>query len=907
MSDRFSKLLETLNQSELAMTSYELADMCWLLLHEPQMEESTASDSATSQENKNKSEPKIRRERDNKEETGQVPPPQNAPEPPEKKAVEKPGGLFPPQPHGKTVGSILQFPVDNPTDLGRSLGLAKALRALLKKVPDLNRAEVLDEIATVNSYAACNKAVLAPVFQPALEPWLEIALVVDGNLSLEIWHQTIKDLILFFRNYGIFRDVQVWKLVAQENELLLYKGLKVDRARLSTPKELLNPNGRRIIIVLSDCVADYWHNGNIYALLNQWQQTNPLAILHMLPEWLWLKTGLGDGAKVTLFSREPGAKNKQLRIKEILLWEDVFDDPKALKIPVFTLEAKSIKRWSGLVAGLSDTKVAGFVLSPNNLEEFAAMEEVEEDLDPDAIVFSFRNNSSPLAQELAELLASAPTIFLPVVRLIRRKILPEAGQVQIAEVFLGGLLRVSSDYPASTDPDLVLYDFVDPEVRKILQKRSTRSASVNVFEEVSRYIADQKGIELREFLAELRKPLEAVKSELRDIIYPFAKVSREILQTLGGDYARFAREELKAAGDLDKEKLNKYDFSNFPPRKDLEYETAKIVLLDGIELQTQEFEVAEVEIAEVELPIFETFEFTTAKLEQHLKMPGFLKAINLFRRNGLITEWVIREQKGEAQRLIEELNETVNLEMVLIPPGEFMMGAASNEQDSSSSERPQHKVKIQKAFMMGRYPITQEQWRVVAAMLQVNRELKPNPSRFKGDMRPVESVTWYQAVEFCQRLSQRTGREYRLPSEAEWEYACRARTTTPFHFGETITTDLANYNGDRIYGEGVKGKYRKETTTVNKFEIANDFGLCDMHGNVWEWCLDYWHKNYQNAPSDSSAWESGGDSDLRVLRGGSWGSNPIYCRSASRIFNFPELADDDTVGFRVVCVVPRTP
>ncbi|MFM9160298.1 MAG: formylglycine-generating enzyme family protein, partial [Dolichospermum sp.] len=128
----------------------------------------------------------------------------------------------------------------------------------------------------------------------------------------------------------------------------------------------------------------------------------------------------------------------------------------------------------------------------------------------------------------------------------------------------------------------------------------------------------------------------------------------------------------------------------------------------------------------------------------------------------------------------------------------------------------------------------------VAALPQVNQELKPNPSRFKGDgstlltnHRPVERVSWHDAVEFCARLSNYTKRPYRLPSEAEWEYACRAGTTTPFHFGETMTTDLANYNGNYTYGDGSKGVYREETTEVGSFKIANEFGLYDMHGNVW--------------------------------------------------------------------------
>ncbi len=267
----------------------------------------------------------------------------------------------------------------------------------------------------------------------------------------------------------------------------------------------------------------------------------------------------------------------------------------------------------------------------------------------------------------------------------------------------------------------------------------------------------------------------------------------------------------------------------------------------------------------------------------------------------------INRRQQAAQYFLEQLSNQISLEMMLIPGGEFLMGAPENEL-SSEEERPQHKVSVP-TFFMGKYPVTQAQWRAVAALPQVNRELKPNPSSFtsyfKGDKRPVESVNWYEAVEFCDRLSQHTEREYRLPSEAEWEYACRAGTNTPFHFGETITTDLANYDRSEVYGEGAKGEYRQKTTPVNKFGIANDFGLCDMHGNVLEWCLDHWHDNYQNAPSDGSPWVSGEESSRRVLRGGSWDSLPDDCRSATRNVNLPENVVDD-VGFRVVCMVPST-
>lgn len=244
------------------------------------------------------------------------------------------------------------------------------------------------------------------------------------------------------------------------------------------------------------------------------------------------------------------------------------------------------------------------------------------------------------------------------------------------------------------------------------------------------------------------------------------------------------------------------------------------------------------------------------------------------------------------------LNELI--EMVEIPSGEFMMGSPDTESQRGSDESPQHRVTVS-SFWMGKYPVTQAQWKVVAELVKkVDRDLEADPAAFKGGNLPVEQVTWYDAMEFCARLSLVTKRPYRLPSEAEWEYACRAGTTTPFHFGPKITPDLANYDGNYVYGGSPRGEYRRKTTEVGSFQVANDFGLYDMHGNVWEWCLDHWHDNYEGAPTDGSAWTAGGDSSLRLLRGGSWDFNPRNCRSAFR--NWVEPADRNySIGFRVVC------
>ncbi|XWK87203.1 MAG: bifunctional serine/threonine-protein kinase/formylglycine-generating enzyme family protein [Phormidium sp.] len=259
---------------------------------------------------------------------------------------------------------------------------------------------------------------------------------------------------------------------------------------------------------------------------------------------------------------------------------------------------------------------------------------------------------------------------------------------------------------------------------------------------------------------------------------------------------------------------------------------------------------------------------------------------------------IINRQNREAEFFREDIN-GVTLEIVSIPGGTFLMGSPNTEEKRYNDEGPQHQVTVA-AFFMGKYPVTQAQWEAVAALPQANISLKTNPSNFKGANRPVEQVSWNEAQEFCTRLSQKTGKIYRLPSEAEWEYACRAGTTTPFYFGETITTDLVNYDGNYTYASAPKGIYRQQTTDVGSFP-PNAFGLYDMHGNVWEWCADIYHDNYNGAPSDGKAWESGGNDRYRLLRGGSWSSYPWNCRSASRVRD----ESDSTYrycGFRVVAL-----
>jgi eukaryotic-like serine/threonine-protein kinase len=260
---------------------------------------------------------------------------------------------------------------------------------------------------------------------------------------------------------------------------------------------------------------------------------------------------------------------------------------------------------------------------------------------------------------------------------------------------------------------------------------------------------------------------------------------------------------------------------------------------------------------------------------------------------------VIDKPAGSAEIFTESLSNHVELTMVKIPAGKFLMGSLDSEQYRDEYESPQHQVNVSE-FYLGRTLVTQSQWTAI---------MGKNPSHFKGnDKLPVEQVSWLDAMNFCQKLSQTTGRTYRLPSEAEWEYACRAGTTTPFAFGETITPAVINYNGNYLYGAEAKGESRGKTTPIGTFP-PNLFGLYDLHGNLWEWCLDEWVNNYNGASTDGSA---RGDISLRdknknrLLRGGSWFNNASSCRSANRNYNAASYSND-IIGFRVVCEPSRTP
>jgi formylglycine-generating enzyme required for sulfatase activity len=516
-------------------------------------------------------------------------------------------------------------------------------------------------------------------------------------------------------------------------------------------------------------------------------------------------------------------------------------------------------------------------------------------LSAEARVELFLATASSPAQRLAGMMAAVP-VSLPVVHLLQQRLLRDPDPVYIAEVYASGLLTPLPNPDAPAQP--TQYDFL-PEVRALLNRRTPLDETEAVWDTLSQEIVRSLGLPPIKSFTALLIPKPEWTQAVKDSILPFAQVVTQVLRELGGDYAAMAEMVEQDARRRTKwvVPILETESREFPPLQTLDFITAQLV--DGPEpppllLQTEQFTVITLTL-EPEAKGLEAFEFTVATLRR--QQTGILQ---------IRTEWVIQQRQQQAWPWVEPLGDDLVLEMVSIPGGRFLMGSPQNEPERLEWESPQHEVKVAD-FWMGRYPVTQAQWRFVAGLSRIDRSLDADPSYFKGENRPVETVSWYDATEFCARLSQHTGRSYRLPSEAEWEYACRAGTLTPFHFGEMIIPDLANYAWNETYNKSgvTKKKNFEGTTPVDRFGVANAFGLAEMHGNVWEWCLDHWHENYKGAPTDGSAWHSDNKNARRVRRGGSWNGIPRLCRSAYRFRSYPDIRDLN-LGFRVVCVPPRT-
>ena len=554
-SSKFEKFIAILKQ-ELELTGTEVADILWLAKQRQiklertsnSNEENVASDTLTAPatpEQTATAENKLNQPVSNSNSGAQTSPTANKPiqsaynfnpgaqtaATASQQTTEAEVGVY----TKSTSGKSLAIKLPDAPGLPQPLKLARALRPLIQKI-NSGTEVILDEEATANRIA--EERICAPVLQPALEPAFDLILVVDESNTMIFWQKTIQELRKLLEIQGAFRDVQIWGLLTnEEGDIYLRRGTsKTSRKhRHYQPRFLVDPSGKRLFLIASDCVADIWHNGKAFSMLKIWARTNIVAIIQMLPQWLWQRTGLNLGAKVQFASLTPRIANQNLLIKKILLWSDV-DLSTGTKIPIFTLEENSAKTWSKMIAGKSGASVIGFVIPSN----FTPSKEEPQTLQPEQIVSNFRRTATPTARKLASLLSAAPVITLPIVRIIQAQMLKESQQVHVAEVFLGGILKRKEENTPETNPDEIEFNFINEEIRNNFLQAAPITESLEIIHSISQYFANKINKTLTEFNALLTKPKQALNENVD--IKPFALLTAKILKRLGGEYVKFAEE-----------------------------------------------------------------------------------------------------------------------------------------------------------------------------------------------------------------------------------------------------------------------------------------------------------------------------------------------------------------------------
>ena len=940
--------------AEESLTASDLADLLWLARTMPEAPPPTnrdqGSQSAQERKESHTSDP-------GRNDSSKRPPPTPPPEPPpgdqdhcaffpetppasprERAAHLLPVRVLPRQRELDAAIASLPVRLQAPRLLPPDQLLLDALRPLMGRVPAADRQQ-LDEEATAERCA--EQRLPLPVYGGRAEPRFSVTLLVDRGLSMEVWQPLAGEFRDLLVRSGAFREVRMVELIPprswEGDGAVGYRPVEAQQVVWKRPKMLrrspppLAAEARRsLLLVISDTAGPHWWDGLMFEALEAWSRRLPVAILHTLPHWMAQRTALRALAQAEIRNGDATASNSHYLVRDPDGWDDT--PTRGGAVPVLSLDPGSLAPWSALVMGDGRLSIAGVRIPADR----AVLEQRLEPLRPEALAPAdaqpssaeelwqgFCRFASAEAQRLMMVLAAAPVLSLPVMRLIKEAILPPAsGPLPLQEVLLSGLLqpitgppeqepgqqhrgRRDADRQSTADADTLQYSF-HAGVLELLRSDLSAADTVTVVRMVTgllerRWNALGTG---HSFRALLRDPgLEIDDEELKGVVN-FATATAELIERLPGEeYQRFAR-QLRGRSPQ--------------PVRRVWPETMRFVSHDF----TTELLVG--------VPELQPVRFETARL-QNMPLERFSTSTCLLRQEG--GRWSMERRPLQVEGYREDLGGRLALTLVEIPAGSFLMGSPPEEPERSDDEGPQHEVKLA-SFFMSHTPITQAHWREVAGWQPLpaerwGQDLNPDPSHFYNregqaegevrlfeaeaitDNRPVENVSWLDAMEFCNRLSQRTGRTYSLPSEAQWEYASRAGTTTPFHFGDTISPELANYDGNYVYADGSKGIYQEKTTPVGMFP-ANAWGLHDMHGNVLEWCLDEWHESYEGAPTDGRAWVDAAEGEkskelvkTKLLRGGSWSSLPGYCRSACRDRGGPGGAGSN-VGFRVVCL-PQGP
>jgi formylglycine-generating enzyme required for sulfatase activity len=833
---------------------------------------------------------------------------------------------------------VLPLLLSQPPLLPHPYQILQALRPLLRRQPH-PRWRVLDEEQSAVRSAELQRP--WPIFNARKVPAVAVRLWLDGGVSMAVWQPLAEELQKILASSQAFAKVEL-------------KHLKPAQLTESSDfaSAVSNPGDEKLLtLLLSDTAGRHWWDGSIDAWLGALAIHHPLAILHTLPIRYWKRTALRRGEQVTLSNRLALAPNQGYRAVSLKALHPLHADSAeelgkagGLKIPVLTLDPRDLAPWAAMVQGDSQAHSGGTLLPLNQLSLPLQVPEAgaNQPLEPTAqeaerLWLAFRQQASPEAQRLMLVMAAAPLLTLPVMRLLLAAKLPElTTPLPLAEVLVSGLVR---RLPMQEhEPPERLQFVLLPSLEALLESQLAPRDRIEVIQAVTDLLErrwNRQGIG-PSFETLLTDPLVPLPEEGAGLAH-IANVTAAKLDRLPGKAFHQLAERLRAGVGANHPQL--WPEEEFPFQEQT-FPTAQLLPIP--EAKSITFSTARYQ--ELELQIVS---YKTASIKRVANLSNRVRPDNRTTQTGAqqsvyeiqhtdTTTWAFHEP---LQRDVLHPGATavpadhLTLTLIEIPAGSFLMGYPPEEPERSDDEGPQHEVKLA-SFFMSHTPITQAQWREVAGWQPLpaerwGRDLNPDPSHFQKregqavgevhlfeaeantDNRPVEKVSWLDAMEFCNRLSQRTGRTYTLPSESQWEYACRAETATPFHFGDTISPELANYDGNYAYGNGPTGFYREQTTPVGLFP-ANVWGLHDMHGNVWEWCLDEWHESYEGAPTDGRAWvdavEGQKSKELvktRLLRGGSWSDDPGDCRSAYRGLNRPDGADG-FVGFRVVCL-PQGP
>ncbi|MDZ8259606.1 SAV_2336 N-terminal domain-related protein [Nostoc sp. ChiQUE01b] len=475
----------------------------------------------------------------------------------------------------------LPFKAPATSALSNYLEIGRSLRPLKRKVPSRTKF-VLDEESTVQQIAEYDMWI--PVLKPAREHWLDLVLVIEEIRTTVVWEETITEFRKLMERHGAFRNVYTWSLqtsVDGKPQLLTHQGKVTKKQYFRSPKELLEPNGRRLILLISDCISSLWWQGEIHKLLKLWEKQVPVTVLQLLPEQLWERTVLGLGSSVPLSAFAPGLINSKLTVNSLPLWLER-KPTNALQFPVVTLEPESLADWARVFVGRGNIETLGVLFMPNWREliptsQLSILQASSQELsDPKLLVKNFYAIASPLARQLANLMASAP-VSLPVINIIQRKMLPESRQIHIAEIFMSGLLKFIP-VNQQNQRERWQYKFVNG-VRQVLLRSVRRSEIDAVLEAISQYIANKAGLEIKSFAA-LLVPNPNCDEKLQTEIISFAEITMQVLRQLGEEYAVLA-EQLVQESSVESEtqtpkfpsgEIKKYDISQ-------QYRNANVVLL----------------------------------------------------------------------------------------------------------------------------------------------------------------------------------------------------------------------------------------------------------------------------------------------------------------------------------------